>query len=152
MHFSIKFEWSCSTQSGRQVSVRALDSGAWQQRWRQRAEVNRPLRFICQHVNIMFTIIWSCFELYMVIIHKVNSPRLNESDRGRRTALCSWLCCKCHWLLIDYWLIEFRMAAGFAPPKLKDFILTERLGSGTYATVYKAFRKASDYWSLIIDE
>uniref|UniRef100_A0A8C1TYJ7 Serine/threonine-protein kinase ULK3 n=1 Tax=Cyprinus carpio TaxID=7962 RepID=A0A8C1TYJ7_CYPCA len=33
------------------------------------------------------------------------------------------------------------MAAGFAPPKLKDFILTERLGSGTYATVYKAFRK-----------
>lgn len=32
-------------------------------------------------------------------------------------------------------------AAGFAPPKLKDFILTERLGSGTYATVYKAFRK-----------
>lgn len=33
------------------------------------------------------------------------------------------------------------MAAGFAPPKLRDFILTERLGSGTYATVYKAFRK-----------
>uniref|UniRef100_A0A8C1DSA0 Serine/threonine-protein kinase ULK3 n=1 Tax=Cyprinus carpio carpio TaxID=630221 RepID=A0A8C1DSA0_CYPCA len=33
------------------------------------------------------------------------------------------------------------MAAGFAPPKLKDFILTQRLGSGTYATVYKAFRK-----------
>ncbi|KAK2894374.1 hypothetical protein Q8A67_011603 [Cirrhinus molitorella] len=33
------------------------------------------------------------------------------------------------------------MAAGFAPPKLKDFILTEKLGSGTYATVYKAFRK-----------
>ncbi|XP_056333980.1 serine/threonine-protein kinase ULK3 [Danio aesculapii] len=32
-------------------------------------------------------------------------------------------------------------AAGFAPPKLKDFILTEKLGSGTYATVYKAFRK-----------
>uniref|UniRef100_A0A672SAC6 non-specific serine/threonine protein kinase n=1 Tax=Sinocyclocheilus grahami TaxID=75366 RepID=A0A672SAC6_SINGR len=33
------------------------------------------------------------------------------------------------------------MAAGFAPPKLRDFILTEKLGSGTYATVYKAFRK-----------
>uniref|UniRef100_A0A8C2WIH1 Serine/threonine-protein kinase ULK3 n=1 Tax=Cyclopterus lumpus TaxID=8103 RepID=A0A8C2WIH1_CYCLU len=29
----------------------------------------------------------------------------------------------------------------FAPPKLSDFILTERLGSGTYATVYKAYRK-----------
>ncbi|XP_026150028.1 serine/threonine-protein kinase ULK3 isoform X2 [Mastacembelus armatus] len=35
------------------------------------------------------------------------------------------------------------MASGssFAPPKLRDFILTERLGSGTYATVYKAYRK-----------
>ncbi|XP_062245326.1 serine/threonine-protein kinase ULK3 isoform X2 [Platichthys flesus] len=35
------------------------------------------------------------------------------------------------------------MASGssFAPPKLADFILTERLGSGTYATVYKAYRK-----------
>uniref|UniRef100_H2ZWX1 Serine/threonine-protein kinase ULK3 n=1 Tax=Latimeria chalumnae TaxID=7897 RepID=H2ZWX1_LATCH len=33
------------------------------------------------------------------------------------------------------------MAAGFAPPKLDEFILTERLGSGTYATVYKAYRK-----------
>ncbi|XP_055010908.1 serine/threonine-protein kinase ULK3 isoform X2 [Boleophthalmus pectinirostris] len=31
--------------------------------------------------------------------------------------------------------------SGFAPPKLADFILTERLGSGTYATVYKAYRK-----------
>ncbi|XP_056881371.1 serine/threonine-protein kinase ULK3 isoform X6 [Takifugu flavidus] len=29
----------------------------------------------------------------------------------------------------------------FAPPKLADFLLTERLGSGTYATVYKAYRK-----------
>uniref|UniRef100_A0A3Q2DZ04 non-specific serine/threonine protein kinase n=1 Tax=Cyprinodon variegatus TaxID=28743 RepID=A0A3Q2DZ04_CYPVA len=28
--------------------------------------------------------------------------------------------------------------ASFAPPKLADFILTERLGSGTYATVYKS--------------
>lgn len=36
-----------------------------------------------------------------------------------------------------------RMAttSNFAPPKLADFILTERLGSGTYATVYKAYRK-----------
>ncbi|XP_063044304.1 serine/threonine-protein kinase ULK3 isoform X2 [Engraulis encrasicolus] len=33
------------------------------------------------------------------------------------------------------------MASGFAPPKLADFILTEKLGSGTYATVYKAYRK-----------
>ncbi|XP_039629120.1 serine/threonine-protein kinase ULK3 isoform X2 [Polypterus senegalus] len=33
------------------------------------------------------------------------------------------------------------MAAGFAPPKLAEFILTERLGSGTYAIVYKAYRK-----------
>ncbi|KAM3876908.1 serine/threonine-protein kinase ULK3 [Diretmus argenteus] len=32
-------------------------------------------------------------------------------------------------------------SSSFAPPKLADFILTERLGSGTYATVYKAFRK-----------
>ncbi|KAG7277354.1 hypothetical protein CRUP_025594, partial [Coryphaenoides rupestris] len=35
------------------------------------------------------------------------------------------------------------MASGssFAPPKLADYILTERLGSGTYATVYKAYSK-----------
>uniref|UniRef100_A0A673YEK4 Serine/threonine-protein kinase ULK3 n=1 Tax=Salmo trutta TaxID=8032 RepID=A0A673YEK4_SALTR len=33
------------------------------------------------------------------------------------------------------------MASSFALPKLADFILTERLGSGTYATVYKAYRK-----------
>ncbi|KAL8196943.1 UNVERIFIED_CONTAM: Serine/threonine-protein kinase ulk3 [Gekko kuhli] len=31
--------------------------------------------------------------------------------------------------------------AGWAPPHLEDFILTERLGSGTYATVFKAYRK-----------
>ncbi|KAM8876692.1 serine/threonine-protein kinase ULK3 [Synchiropus picturatus] len=35
-------------------------------------------------------------------------------------------------------------SSGFAPPKLEDFILTERLGSGTYATVYKAYRKANN--------
>ncbi|XP_066558131.1 serine/threonine-protein kinase ULK3 isoform X2 [Amia ocellicauda] len=33
------------------------------------------------------------------------------------------------------------MAASFGPPKLDNFILTEKLGSGTYATVYKAYRK-----------
>uniref|UniRef100_A0A674GG09 Serine/threonine-protein kinase ULK3 n=1 Tax=Taeniopygia guttata TaxID=59729 RepID=A0A674GG09_TAEGU len=32
-------------------------------------------------------------------------------------------------------------AAGWAPPRLDEFILTEPLGSGTYATVYKAYRK-----------
>ncbi|KAL1007405.1 hypothetical protein UPYG_G00086340 [Umbra pygmaea] len=36
------------------------------------------------------------------------------------------------------------MASSFAPPKLVDFILTERLGSGTYATVYKAYRKGDN--------
>ncbi|KAI5612512.1 serine/threonine-protein kinase ULK3, partial [Silurus asotus] len=33
------------------------------------------------------------------------------------------------------------MASSFAPPRLADFLLTEKLGSGTYATVYKAYRK-----------
>jgi len=36
--------------------------------------------------------------------------------------------------------------AGFTTghhPHLLDFILTDKLGSGTYATVYKAYRKAS---------
>ncbi|XP_075432057.1 LOW QUALITY PROTEIN: serine/threonine-protein kinase ULK3 [Ascaphus truei] len=32
-------------------------------------------------------------------------------------------------------------ATGWTPPRLDNFILTERLGSGTYATVYKAYRK-----------
>ncbi|CAB1339245.1 unnamed protein product, partial [Coregonus sp. 'balchen'] len=36
------------------------------------------------------------------------------------------------------------MASSFDPPKLADFILTERLGSGTYATVYKAYRKGDN--------
>ncbi|NXD66525.1 ULK3 kinase, partial [Eolophus roseicapillus] len=31
--------------------------------------------------------------------------------------------------------------SGWAPPRLDEFILTERLGTGTYATVYKAYRK-----------
>lgn len=29
-----------------------------------------------------------------------------------------------------------------ASPKLTEFVFTEKLGSGTYATVYKAYRKA----------
>uniref|UniRef100_A0A3B1IPN3 Serine/threonine-protein kinase ULK3 n=2 Tax=Astyanax mexicanus TaxID=7994 RepID=A0A3B1IPN3_ASTMX len=37
--------------------------------------------------------------------------------------------------------VQGSMASSFAPPKLADFILTEKLGSGTYATVYKAYRK-----------
>ncbi|XP_028293441.1 serine/threonine-protein kinase ULK3 isoform X1 [Gouania willdenowi] len=35
-------------------------------------------------------------------------------------------------------------SSSFAPPKLSDFILTERLGSGTYATVYKAYSKGNN--------
>ncbi|XP_033922417.1 serine/threonine-protein kinase ULK3 isoform X2 [Melopsittacus undulatus] len=31
--------------------------------------------------------------------------------------------------------------SGWAPPRLDEFILTERLGAGKYATVYKAYRK-----------
>ena len=27
------------------------------------------------------------------------------------------------------------------PPRLKHFVMTEKLGQGTYATVYKAYRK-----------
>ena len=34
-------------------------------------------------------------------------------------------------------------------PQLPDFILTDKLGSGTYATVYKAYRKAS--WCHLIN-
>uniref|UniRef100_UPI00358EDDFF serine/threonine-protein kinase ULK3-like n=1 Tax=Myxine glutinosa TaxID=7769 RepID=UPI00358EDDFF len=33
--------------------------------------------------------------------------------------------------------------ATFAPPKLYNFVLTERLGSGTYATVYKGYSKSA---------
>lgn len=45
----------------------------------------------------------------------------------------------------EFDVVLFNMAStsSFAPPKLADFILTERLGSGTYATVYKAYRKVS---------
>ncbi|XP_070543492.1 serine/threonine-protein kinase ULK3-like [Ptychodera flava] len=35
------------------------------------------------------------------------------------------------------------MAASVAAPKLDGFIFTEKLGSGTYATVYKAYRKGN---------
>lgn len=41
-------------------------------------------------------------------------------------------------------LVIMASTTSFAPPKLSDFILTERLGSGTYATVYKAYRKVSE--------
>ncbi|XP_077569732.1 serine/threonine-protein kinase ULK3 [Stigmatopora nigra] len=38
-------------------------------------------------------------------------------------------------------MLKMASPSSFGPPKLDDFILTERLGSGTYATVYKAYRK-----------
>ena len=31
----------------------------------------------------------------------------------------------------------------YAPPRMKDYVLTEKLGSGTYATVYKGYRKVT---------
>ncbi|XP_029420952.1 serine/threonine-protein kinase ULK3 isoform X6 [Nannospalax galili] len=34
---------------------------------------------------------------------------------------------------------------GWGPPRLDGFILTERLGSGTYATVYKAYAKGIEH-------
>ncbi len=43
----------------------------------------------------------------------------------------------------DVAVVSMASTSSFAPPKLADFILTERLGSGTYATVYKAYRKVS---------
>jgi len=36
-----------------------------------------------------------------------------------------------------------RKVTNFAPPKMKDFILTEKLGSGSYATVYKGYKKGN---------
>ena len=30
-------------------------------------------------------------------------------------------------------------------PQLKNYVITDRLGSGTYATVYKAYRKVRCY-------
>lgn len=42
---------------------------------------------------------------------------------------------------VDVAVVNMASTSSFAPPKLADFILTERLGSGTYATVYKAYRK-----------
>ncbi|XP_065762785.1 serine/threonine-protein kinase ULK3 isoform X3 [Muntiacus reevesi] len=42
--------------------------------------------------------------------------------------------------------------SGWGPPRLDGFILTERLGSGTYATVYKAYAKwDSDNIYLIME-
>lgn len=34
--------------------------------------------------------------------------------------------------------------SSWGPPRLEGFILTERLGSGTYATVYKAYAKVGE--------
>ena len=31
-----------------------------------------------------------------------------------------------------------------APPRMKDYVFTEKLGCGTYATVYKAYRKVKN--------
>lgn len=44
--------------------------------------------------------------------------------------------------------ITMASGSGFAPPKLADFILTERLGSGSYATVYKAYSKVGFLGSI----
>lgn len=33
------------------------------------------------------------------------------------------------------------LCANFSPPKMKDFVLTEKLGQGTYANVYKGYKK-----------
>lgn len=37
--------------------------------------------------------------------------------------------------------VSASLSARSVVPQLKDFVLTEKLGSGTYATVYKAFKK-----------
>ena len=37
--------------------------------------------------------------------------------------------------------VSASVSAQSVVPQLKDFVLTEKLGSGTYATVYKAFKK-----------
>nr|XP_002128179.1 serine/threonine-protein kinase ULK3 [Ciona intestinalis] len=37
----------------------------------------------------------------------------------------------------------------YVTPKLKDFVFTEKLGSGTYATVYKAYRKSCEHRQVI---
>jgi len=34
-------------------------------------------------------------------------------------------------------------AVFISPPKVDNFVLTEKLGQGSYATVYKAFKKVS---------
>ncbi|XP_066198460.1 serine/threonine-protein kinase ULK3 isoform X1 [Saccopteryx leptura] len=39
--------------------------------------------------------------------------------------------------------------SGWGPPRVDGFILTERLGSGTYATVYKAYAKVRSGCSLV---
>lgn len=36
-------------------------------------------------------------------------------------------------------------------PKLKEFVFTDKLGSGSYATVYKAYRKVCLFYPLFIE-
>ncbi len=45
-------------------------------------------------------------------------------------------------------VVNMASTSSFAPPKLADYILTERLGSGSYATVYKAYSKVS-FWTKV---
>nr|CAB3267502.1 serine/threonine-protein kinase ULK3-like [Phallusia mammillata] len=44
---------------------------------------------------------------------------------------------------------SIKSVPNFVPPKLKDFIFTEKLGSGTYATVYKAYKKSSEHRDVL---
>ena len=37
------------------------------------------------------------------------------------------------------------LPVSLAPPRLEHFVITEKLGQGTYATVYKAFRKVTNF-------
>lgn len=52
---------------------------------------------------------------------------------------------------VDAAPVDMASSSSFAPPKLADFILTERLGSGTYATVYKAYRKVGSWWATPVN-
>ena len=36
-----------------------------------------------------------------------------------------------------------RQGSPYGPPRMKDFVLSEKLGQGTYATVYKGYRKGN---------
>ena len=45
---------------------------------------------------------------------------------------------------------QINMATSGAEISVKDYIFTEKLGSGTYATVYKAYKKVSLEHYIII--